>query len=98
MFYSPTTWFASLSAYTATMLPVILVVGKGRWRADGAAVMPAAVDRHHGCADAARHRAGVIICWLRLCKVERSLAPGRDSRRVYIAALLDRIGQLRASV
>ncbi len=78
VFYFAHYLFASLSAHTATMLPVILAVGKG---IPGVPmeqrVYPAgSVYRYHGLPDSICNWPRSYYLRLRLCEIERLLASG----------------------
>jgi hypothetical protein len=83
VFYFAHYLFASLSAHTATMLPVILAVGKGiPGVPDGTPVYPAGVvHRYHGLSDSICNRPWRYHLRLWLCEVQRLLASGCYLRR-----------------
>ncbi len=89
VFYFAHYLFASLSAHTATMLPVILAVGKGFRRTNGTTVYPAGtVYRYHGLSDAVCNRSRVIIYGCGYVKSKDYWRLGAIFGVIYISMLL----------
>ena len=90
VFYFAHYLFASLSAHTATMLPVILAVGKGIPGVPMEQLYPpaGAVYRYHGLSDAVCNRSWGDYLRLWLCEIKRLLASWRNLRgdlHLYVA-------------